>query len=40
MNQDLLVEAAKILGQYGTSVDVERVRVMQQAPRDEMGNMI
>ena len=40
MNQDLLVEAAKILGQYGTAVDVERVRVMQNAPRDEMGNMI
>jgi uncharacterized Zn ribbon protein len=40
MNQDLLVEAAKILGQYGTAVDVERVRVMQQAPRDEMGNML
>jgi uncharacterized Zn ribbon protein len=40
MNQDLLVEAAKILGQYGTAVDVERVRAMQQAPRDEMGNML
>ena len=40
MNQDLLVEAAKILGQYGTAVDVERVRVMQNAPRDEMGNML
>ena len=40
MNQDLLVEAAKILGQYGTAVDVERVKVMQNAPRDEMGNMI
>jgi hypothetical protein len=40
MNQDLLVEAAKILGQYGTSVDVERVRMMQNSPRDEMGNML
>tara|TARA_B110000971_G_scaffold187249_1_gene196383 strand:+ start:2491 stop:4668 length:2178 start_codon:yes stop_codon:yes gene_type:complete len=40
MNQDLLVEAAKILGQYGTSVDVERVKMMQNAPRDEMGNML
>ena len=40
MNQDLLVEAAKILGQYGTAVDVERVRVMQNSPRDEMGNML
>ena len=35
MNQDLLVEAAKILGQYGTSVDVERVRAMQAMPRIE-----
>ena len=40
MNQDLLVEAAKILGQYGTAVDVERVKMMQNAPRDEMGNML
>ena len=36
MNQDLLIEAARILGQYGTAVDVERVRVMQATPR--MGN--
>jgi hypothetical protein len=34
MNQDLLVQAAKILGQYGTAVDVERVRAMQAMPRD------
>ncbi len=33
MNQELLIEAAKILGQYGTAVDVERVRAMQAAPR-------
>ena len=33
MNQDLLIEAAKILGQYGSAVDVERVRAMQAAPR-------
>ena len=39
MHQDLLIEAAKILGQYGSAVDVERVRAMQQAPRDEMGNI-
>jgi hypothetical protein len=39
MHQDLLIEAAKILGQYGSAVDVERVRMMQQAPRDEMGNI-
>jgi len=37
MNQDLLIEAAKILGQYGSAVDVERVRAMQAAPR--MGNI-
>ena len=37
MNQELLIEAAKILGQYGTAVDVERVRVMQAAPR--MGSV-
>jgi hypothetical protein len=37
MNQDLLVEAAKILGQYGTAVDVERVKAMQAAPR--IGNV-
>jgi hypothetical protein len=35
MNQDLLIEAAKILGQYGTSVDVERVRAMQAMPRND-----
>ena len=40
MNQDLIVEAAKILGQYGTAVDVERVKMMQNAPRDEMGNIL
>jgi len=40
MNQDLIVEAAKILGQYGTAVDVERVKIMQNAPRDEMGNIL
>ena len=33
MNQDLLVEAARILGQYGTAVDVERVKRLQEAPR-------
>jgi hypothetical protein len=31
--QQLLVDAAKILGQYGTSVDVARVRAEQAAPR-------
>lgn len=33
MAQDLLIEAAKILGQYGTQVDVERVRAEQAQPR-------
>ena len=37
MNQDLLVEAARILGQYGTAVDVERVKRLQETPR--MGNV-
>lgn len=40
MHQDLLVEAAKILGQHGTAVDIERVRAMQQAPRDDQGNLM
>lgn len=38
MAQDLLVEAAKILGQYGTSVDVARVQAEQAAPR-QFGGM-
>lgn len=33
MDQDLLIEAAKILGQHGTAVDVERVKALQNAPR-------
>lgn len=33
MAQDLLVQAAKILGQYGTNVDVARVKAEQNAPR-------
>jgi len=40
MHQDLLIEAAKVLGQYGSAVDVERVRAMQQAPRDDQGNLM
>lgn len=39
MAQDLLVQAAKILGEYGTAVDVERVRQIQAAPRDVNGNI-
>lgn len=38
MVQDLAVKVAEILGKYGTSVDVARVRAEQQAPRDPMGN--
>ena len=33
MDQDLLVDAAKIYGDYGTNVDVEKVKQMQNAPR-------
>lgn len=33
MDQDLLVQAAKMLGEYGTRVDVERVKQMQNEPR-------
>jgi len=33
MDADLLVEAAKILGQWGVAVDVEEIKAMQNAPR-------
>lgn len=33
MDQDLLVSAAEILGKYGTALDVERVKQMQDMPR-------
>ena len=33
MDQDLLVESAKILGQYGTKVDVESIKQSQQQAR-------
>jgi len=33
MDQDLLIEAAKILGQYGTQVDVANIRKAQQEAR-------
>ena len=33
MDQDLLIEAAKVLGQYGAKVDVEAIKQAQQAPR-------
>ena len=33
MDQDLLVSAAEILGKYGTAVDLERIKQMQNEPR-------
>jgi hypothetical protein len=33
MDQNLVVEAAKILGQYGTKVDLERIKAAQKEPR-------
>ena len=39
MAQDLLVQAAKILGQYGTQVDVAAVRAEQEAMRPMQGMM-
>ena len=33
MDQDLLVDAAKVLGQYGTQVDVAQIKANQNAPR-------
>ena len=33
MDQDLLISAAEILGKYGTALDVERIKQMQDMPR-------
>jgi hypothetical protein len=33
MDQDLLVDAAKVLGQYGTQVDVANIKTAQNANR-------
>lgn len=33
MDQELLIKAAEIVGEYGTSVDVERIKAMQAEPR-------
>ena len=33
MDQDLLVKAAEIVGKYGTAVDVETIKTMQNTPR-------
>jgi len=37
MAQDLLVDAAKVYGQYGTAVDVARVRAEQDKLRTVAG---
>ncbi len=33
MDQDLILEAAKLLGDYGKAVDIERIKSMQKEPR-------
>lgn len=38
MDQDLLVDAAKILGEHGTRVDLERIKQMQNQPRYPQQN--
>jgi hypothetical protein len=38
--QDLIVEAAKILGQYGTNVDVAQIGAQQAAPRNFNGGQM
>lgn len=40
MVQDLAIEVAKILGQYGTSVDVAAVQAAQAAPRQMGGGNV
>ena len=37
LDQDLLISAAEIIGKYGTAVDVERIKQLQNAPRNPMG---
>lgn len=39
MAQDLVLEASKILAQYGTQVDLERIRMEQSMPRNSDGNI-
>lgn len=34
MEQDLYIQQAKIAGQYGSTVDAERIRALQNMPRD------
>lgn len=33
MDQDLLISAAQIIGKYGTAVDIERIKQLQNEPR-------
>ena len=33
MDQELLIKAAEVIGKYGTAVDVERIKQMQNQPR-------
>mgnify|MGYP005989229931 CR=1 FL=1 len=37
MDQDLLLSAAEIIGKYGTAVDVERIKQLQNEPRLPQG---
>jgi len=37
LDQNLLISAAEIIGKYGTAVDVERIKQLQNAPRNPMG---
>ena len=37
MDQDLLISAAEIIGKYGTAVDVERIKQLQNEPRYPQG---
>ena len=39
MNQDLMLNAADLLGKYGTQVDIANIQAMQAAQRDENGNI-
>jgi len=33
MDQELLIKAAEVVGKYGTAVDVEKIKQMQEEPR-------
>ena len=39
MAQDLALGAAKIAGQYGSTVDTAQIRAAQQAPRSAEGGV-